>query len=268
MPTNLMLHCGAHKTDRDNVIAAATPEPTDTWHPIPHDRLISRVETSLVEKNLRIVNAAHALSHEGQRYFGLLEVANGHTNDDHAWIIGLRNSHDKAFSAGIAVGAQVFVCDNLSFSGEITIMRKHSRHIERDLPGLTTRAIGELSSRWHTQQQRFDAYKDRSLTSGEVNDLVVQAMRNKAIGCTLIPKVLAEWDTPRHEEFEPRTAWSLFNGFTEVMKGSESNFALAGLPRRTQVLHGILDTHVGLEIEAASTVIEGDAADAEVSVQG
>lgn len=33
------------------------------------------------------------------------------------------------------------------------------------------------------------------------------------------PKVLAAWRRPPHEEFTPRTAWSLVNAFTEVAKG-------------------------------------------------
>ena len=36
---------------------------------------------------------------------------------------------------------------------------------------------------------------------------------------TQVPKVLGDWRKPRHEAFEPRTAWSLFNCFTETMKG-------------------------------------------------
>lgn len=265
--TNLMLHCGANKAEREQVIDTATPEPKDRWHPIPHIKLIEQVEASLTEKNLRVVNQSHALTKDGDRYFGLLEVANCRENNaDHAWIVGLRNSHDKAFSAGLAIGAQVFVCDNLSFSGEITIARKHTGNILRDLPGLTTRAIGQLSNRWHTQQQRFDAYKDRELGRAEVNDLVVQAMRSGVIGCTAVPKVLDEYETPRHDEFKDRTAWSLFNGFTEIMKGSESNFALANLPRKTQTLHGILDTFVGIDVASKAEEVQGDAHDAEIVV--
>ena len=62
--------------------------------------------------------------------FGLLEVANCQQTEDYAYVLGLRNSHDKRFPAGLAVGASVFVCDNLSFSGEIKIGRKHTRHPE------------------------------------------------------------------------------------------------------------------------------------------
>ena len=37
--------------------------------------------------------------------------------------------------------------------------------------------------------------------------------------------------------------WSLFNTFTESLKDGSS---LAELPKRTEALHGLLDTHVGL----------------------
>ena len=45
-----------------------------------------------------------------------------------------------------------------------------------------------------------------------------------------VPKVLTDWRTPRHEAFEPRTAWSLFNCFTEIMKG----LSIFNLAPRTQ----------------------------------
>jgi hypothetical protein len=46
---------------------------------------------------------------------------------------------------------------------------------------------------------------------------------------------------PRHDEFQARTLWTLFNSFTEVLKGN-----LNELPRRTEALHGLLDSYVGL----------------------
>ena len=53
--------------------------------------------------------------------FGLLEVCNGRPQGDHGLVVGVRNSHDQSFPASIALGSAVFVCDNLSFCGEITI---------------------------------------------------------------------------------------------------------------------------------------------------
>ena len=46
---------------------------------------------------------------------------------------------------------------------------------------------------------------------------------------------------PSHPEFSERSAWSLFNAFTEVLKGN-----LPELPKRTEVLHGLFDQQVKL----------------------
>ena len=55
---------------------------------------------------------------------------------DYNTVIGLRNSHDKVISAGVACGSGVFVCDNLCFSGEVKLARKHTANILTDLPHL------------------------------------------------------------------------------------------------------------------------------------
>ena len=73
-----------------------------------------------------------------------MEIRGRQTDEDYCWVLGLRNSHDKTFPAGIVAGAQLFICDNLSFSGEVKFARKHTSHIVRDLPQITSRAIGQL----------------------------------------------------------------------------------------------------------------------------
>ena len=44
----------------------------------------------------------------------------------------------------------------------------------------------------------------------------------------------AGWEEPRHEEFTPRRAWSLFNAFTEVQKGGSPRFQMEGSLRLTK----------------------------------
>jgi hypothetical protein len=131
---NLCLHCGARRVDRETIERANTPAGTRTWVPVPHHRVLEEVERAMAGGGLRVVNEAHALWGIGQRYFGLLEVCNGHPHGDNSLVIGVRNSHDQTFPASIALGSTVFVFDNLSFSGEVTIARRHTRFIERDLP--------------------------------------------------------------------------------------------------------------------------------------
>jgi hypothetical protein len=250
--TDLMLHCGAAKVERAAVEIVPTPDATDTWTPIPHTALIERVEDTLKSDGLTIVTQTHSLTRGGNRYFGLMQIANGHNSEDYAWVLGLRNSHDKSFPAGLVVGASVFVCDNLSFSGEIRMTRKHTVHIMRDLPGLVQTSIGQLVSRWHDQDTRIEAYKQHALSDMQAHDLVVRAIDARAATSTQVPPLLQQWRHPKHEAFQPRTAWSLFNSFTEVMKG----LSLNELSRRTQRLHGLFDTQVGLTFARPAAVIE------------
>jgi len=239
---NLILHCGATAVDLDQVSSVKTPRPTSTWQPIPHHQLIQTVQRTLATTNLTIGTQAHSLTHDGSRYFGLMEIHGRKTSADYCWVLGLRNSHDKTFPAGIVAGASVFVCDNLSFSGEVKFARKHTRFINRDLPQLVSRAVGMLNDKWHEQDKRITAYKNHQLSEEAAHDLVVRSVDVGVCANSYIPSVLQEWRHPRHDTFEPRNVWSLFNAFTETLKQAN----LAELPKRTQALHGLLDVAVGL----------------------
>jgi hypothetical protein len=257
----LVLHCGANNVERKQVLEVPTPEPTKTWFPIPHDTLITRVEEALASLNLRVTEAAHALTREGLRYFGLLRVTNGHAAQaDFGYVLGLRNSHDQAFCASIAVGSEVFVCDNLAFSGEITIARKHTRFIQQDLPRLTGNAIGLLSQKWTVMADRYNEYKRQDLTDMRAHDLMIRALEIQATTVTQLPDVIDQWRNPQHPEFaEQRNVWRLFNAFTGAAKES----SLTMLPQRTIRLHGLMDTAVGFkapEMKVTDGTVEADAA--------
>jgi hypothetical protein len=237
----LCLHCGGHLATREEVQQTLTPSPTATWQPIPHMELIEEVEHALALNHLSIGSVAHSLSHNGERYFGIMEIKSHQlTADDYGYVVGLRNSHNKTFPVGLVAGASVFVCDNLSFSGEIRMTRKHTRFIRRDLVSLVQGSIGKLMIAWQQQDQRIERYKDHDLTDEQVHDIVIRSVDVGILPNRKLPELLHEWREPRYEDFQPRTAWSLFNGYTEVLKGN-----LTELPRRTERLHGLLDSQVG-----------------------
>lgn len=240
MKCNLILHCGAHAVPRHALDVVRTPEATGTWQPIPHEQYVQQIERALPRHGLAVVQEAHALTHDGGRYFGLMQIQNGCSNPDYTWVLGLRNSHDKTLPAGLVAGAQVFVCDNLAFSGEVQVSRKHTAKIARDLPELIGNAIGRLLARFHDQDRRVERYRACRLSDADAHDLTVRALDAGVICASRIPDVLHEWREPRHEAFRPRTAWSWFNACTETLKGS-----LHVLPHRTQALHRLCDDYAG-----------------------
>lgn len=263
---NLVLHCGAHNVERQKVADVATPEGTDTWFPIPHTSLLDLIENSLPNFGLAIVQQQHALMREDHRYFGLYQIQPTNTEDaDYGLVLGIRNSHDKSFPAGLCLGSGVFVCDNLAFSAEVVIGRRHTRHIMDDLPRLIAAALGKLVTARVDQEKRIAAYKQTEITRQQATDMLFTAYDSKAVKKTQLADVWEQWKNPNHPEFskDGNTAWRLFNAFTEVSKGIQP-FELAS---RTQRLHPIFDVACGIEIGMKTADLE-DIEDAEFVVKG
>ena len=236
---NLLLHQGDNRVERSDVKSAHTPSSTRTWQPIAHDKLLETVEDSLSRKGFYITNESHGLSHNGDRYFGLLEIRSSDENQDYRSVVGVRNSHDKRFPAGVVLGSCVLVCCNLAFSGEVSLARKHTRFILRDLPWLVNNAISSLLLLRHEEQERIERYKQKQLTDLQAHDALVRSVDSGVIAPSRIPKVLQEWRTPSHDEFTAngKSAWRLFNAFTESWKGSN----LHSLPGRSHRLQQLFD---------------------------
>lgn len=247
---NLYLHCGGATVSNERLTEVPTPQPEGRWHPIAHHVLVEQVHSGLEAAGMRVVNTAHALNRNSAHYFGLMQVMDDNASDEWGTIVGLRNSHDKRFPAGLAIGSAVFTCDNLSFQGQVVLSRKHTTNIMRDLPQVTNRAIGRLASFVGTTQQRANTYKDREMGNREAHDLVIRSLDAGAITTTMVPKVLEQWRTPNHVEFRDRNLWSLYNAFTETLKGG-----LLKLPFRSEALHGVLDTAAGRTREAHKSAV-------------
>ena len=62
------------------------------------------------------------------------------------------------------------------------------------------------------------AQGDAARTAAEADSIMLRAFEKDIVGARLLPKLISEWREPRHEEFRPRTAYSLLNCFTEVVK--------------------------------------------------
>lgn len=254
MPTiqqlNLCLSKGGKRMDRDQLAKIKTPKADGIWHPIGYLDFVMAVQKGLETAGFKVTGEAHGVS-KGlhgpmDRYFGMFQVQNKARGGDYGHILGLRSSHDKTLSAGIAAGTRVFVCDNLAFSGEVRVFRRHTVNIEENLPGIISRITARLSARWKQLDQRMASYQKTELTEAMVHDTLIKAMDVKAVPVTYLPEVLKEWRTPKHPEFaKDKTAWRLFNAFTESLKGLNPLY----LADRTEPLHGLFDGICGVSIE-------------------
>lgn len=270
---NLSICGGEHDaTTLTHVKSVLTPETTYreklsktgnrivSHQPIPHGGMIDLFRQELNRRQFHVQNECHNLAKDGARYFGLFQVTHGlrKAETERSTIIGLRNAHDKAFSAGICAGDAPFVCDNLIFSNEIVVGRKHTGeidHLLKEISGKITLALGKLFTMWSTQDNRVNAYKDKEITNAEANDLIIKAYQAKAINLQRIPDVLNQWESSDHPDFWDRNVNSLYNAFTEVYKGNLFlNSSPSTLMNRSHGLHSVLDPFVGIERKEAEVV--------------
>ena len=251
---NLMLHCGAQAvapSELDNVELPQIKRNDRghiTYQPVSHGAVRGEIRRALVGRvgSDGIVAEAQGMTEDGKRAFGMMQIELPNVTDltkKTGLVVGWRNSHDQTFASSMAMGAGVFVCDNLSFSGEVKVSRRHTRFIRRDLPGVVATAVGRLLEQRHQQQRMFALMEDKNLGRFLVNDTLVESMRAGAIANASIPKVLSEYESDKHREMHGGgTAWSLFNAFTEVSKRDSATTAM----KRTQKLHGVFSKLVGL----------------------
>jgi len=231
-----MLHAGANPIDYDGLRALPPPVCTDTHVPTAHYAVIDMVKYALGFYRHEIVQEDYGVTPDGARFFGVLSLRSEY--GDYTDMVGLRSSVDKKFPIGISFGSRVFVCDNLAFSGDHVIKRKHTPNAKRDLPGLIAEVIEPLHDARAVQQKKYDAYRATEITDRIVDQTIMQLYRKGVINVQRIPDVLEQWEQPTHD-WGDRTAWRLFNATTYALKGK-----VAEAPHLTRELHNVIDAVV------------------------
>jgi hypothetical protein len=79
-------------------------------------------------------------------------------------------------------------------------------------------AVASLSSFKDAEQDRIRRMMEMELTPSAASHVILMAFRRGIISTLQIPKVCEAWENPPHDEFKARTAWSLMNAFTEVLR--------------------------------------------------
>ena len=241
-----------------------TPEPTDTHTPIPHALLADRTRDALGRAGFEITQEEHALASGGLRYFGGFALQ-GESIDgnDRQLVLGLRNAHDKSFAASVCIGNQMMVCENLCFSSDVKLARRHTKNIVTDLPRVLSSAISRVVSHWADMGKRIEAYKNTEVVRERCADLIVDLVDAKAFPARDVYKAVQDFRNPRHEEFKGGSLWTLYNGITEHLKGGD----LTKLPQRTMTVQSVFDRmagHAPAIVEAIEIAPEPEAAEAPV----
>lgn len=219
----LMNHCGASLVTKGDLEIIPAPPPTETWFPVRHLDVLDAVEDTLTSSGFEIRNYQLSVSHGKLRFFGVLDIGT-QLADGVSLSIGVRNSNDKVFPLGFCVGNRTFVCDNLAFSSEIVISKRHTRFgTDRFHEGIAA-AIGTLSDYRTIEARRIATLQSQMIPDSTAESIVLRAWERGLVGTRLLRPLLDEWRKPSFEEFQDRTAWSMLAAFTHVVKARQRRY--------------------------------------------
>ena len=217
--TQLLMHTSSGKyATLKELYEIPVPVETPTYKPVSHyDLAKNLVEVSgTLLKDYELERSQYGLARDGNQLFGVHTYRNG--SDSMGLSIGFRNSYDKSMSVGIAIGASVFVCDNLALTGEIAIARKHTANVWQDLEELIITTIYRSQNNFTRIVEDAQVMQGQHLSDNDAYRLIGLMYGNGIISPRQIPVVKKEWLTPQHDAFEDRNTWSFYNAVTEALK--------------------------------------------------
>ena len=208
------------KITREELAQVPTPLGTTTHRPVPHHEIVEALVETLGFRHIGIVGEEYAVSTDGMRMFGVLDLEAAFEGCRFA--IGLRNSHDKSFRLSCTVGVRVFVCENLAFSGDFTpVLAKHSKHFS--LQDSLAVGVDRMQRSFEPMRRQVEAWREQQVSPATAKLIIYRAFVEGEIDA---PRHLAHavhqlYFNPIHAEFQPRTMWSLANAFTSALKQLE-----------------------------------------------
>ena len=220
MESTLMAHTDTQLITREQLALVPTPPGTATHRPIPHHEIVDALVETLSFRHIGVHNMEFAVSEDGNKCFGLIEMEHGFTGARFA--LGLRNSHDKTMRLALTVGYRVFVCDNMAFHGDFQpVLAKHTKNFQlnRALSG----GIDDMQRNFKPMVEAVDRWKDSQLSDVAAKMIIYRAFVEAELEVPrhLDRKVHEMYFDPQHDEFRPRTMWSISNAFTSAFKELE-----------------------------------------------
>lgn len=214
----MVIHRGGELITKDQLDLIKVPEATDSYVPVSHYALADKVATISMDilRDYSLIGETYAVARKGNQMFALLKFKND--NKEMGLSVAFRNSYDKSMSVGLAIGAQVFVCDNLALHGDIAVMKKHTKNVWSELEDLAIASLYKAHKNFEKVVIDSQRMKGIALTDDEAYRLMGYLYGHDLVSPRQLTVLKDEWMKPSHEEFKERNLWSLFNATTESLK--------------------------------------------------
>lgn len=217
----LISHVDTNVVTRAQLMDIPTPEGTETFKPIPHVLLINSLEAVLSSKGISITREQFAIRSDGSKLFGTFDLSLEALGMG-CGALGFRTANNRTMKIQLVAGLRVFVCDNMALTGDMVILnRKHTSGLDL-LPELIE-AVGKYQVRYDRMLSEVSSLQSVNLSDNEAKGFIHDAFMQEIMPIRFLPNVSDAYFKPTITDFEPRTAWSLHNAFSNVAKEMHLN---------------------------------------------
>src|SRR5438093_1447758 len=195
------------KITRAELRQIPAPEPTPTHQPLAHYRIVEALLETLGFRHIQVTREEYAVSPDGMRMFGVLDLEQGVTGVNFS--IGLRNANDRSMRLAMTVAYRVLVCDNMAFVGDfMPVLHKHSKNL--DLIELVSIGVDKIQRNFEPLKRQIEAWQSHALEDDRARLILYQGFveRKLKLSLHLLPIVHNLYFGPALEAFASRTLWS------------------------------------------------------------
>lgn len=207
------------------------------WVGIQHHDLVRTIRKELDAHDIEIVKENWFIS---GRFDGkldgrlLLNLPDKDPVEGTTFALGVQHSNLGDNALKFAVGGHIAICSNGMCIGDYAVKRKHTKGVVLDeiiSTGIDTYLVkvDEIPKVMNTMQER-------ELIEQDVNNMLMEAGRQKLIPWSRIGQVDAEYHKPTFGDHDQKTAWGLYNAFTYVIQKSPAHTQIQGINKFREIV--------------------------------
>jgi len=194
-------------------------EGSSRFQPIPHHVLADSIVNESSKMGLNVKSEKWGVAHDNASLFGeiVLDESGVYKNPkDMEFTIGVRANNNKRFPVTLVSGTNVFVCSNMIIFGDFLLKKRHT--IGLDLQSEIKSGLENVINSRTELIGCVDEMKNTIVSDVRANHLLMESAHTGLVSYSHLKDVHKEWKQPTYPDFIPRTEWSLYNCFNEVMK--------------------------------------------------
>lgn len=225
---------------------------TKTWKGVGHGVLADKVVERVEAQGMEISAENWYVNPKGSILWGAVDIIPGvaspelEIGQEANFSLGIRHGNDGEYAVSFAVGARIAICSNGMFHGDFVSKKRHTQTL--DLEEIIDNALVKYIEECESLENLINGWRDCEVDDKDASLLMFEAHRRGYVNFRYLEDVFRNWSEPIHDEFQERTAWSLYNAFTEMAKGltpPRQVKLLTGLRKLFDAEFNVADAYVG-----------------------